>query len=602
MESNSPGGLCGTPYIVALPLRRFRPKRYKPGNLGTWSGHLAFAHDLVATMRPSVLVELGTHYGQSYFGFCQSVEENHLDCRCCAVDTWLGDEHAGFYGESVYREVSDYNKAQYSRFSQLLRTTFDEASGQFADGSVDLLHIDGLHTFEAVKHDFEQWLPKVRAGGIVLIHDIDARHANFEVWRLWADLKKQYRTFEFNHCWGLGILQKPGDDDSAGILAKILFNSSEDETRSIRDQYKMAAELMEVQERPESSPPSVPLGPLVQVFAASEDGGFSEQGSVWNPVEAGSWQHHILKLPQGFRTGTLRLDVINFPALIDLAGITIRRTADQRVIFQLSKRKEISALPCNSELIALPEGPGPNFFSTGFDPHLVIPAQELAGIHEAITVELWMLVNLDLSGLTPLLRQLPEAQRDLAAARLEAMRAEMQVHHAERLVLHGEIRQLATVRDTLSAQNQQLRHDLEIEQNQRDKIEAEAADAQRDFKHLTWDSNNRQHQLEREQLELKLRAEGLENQLSDAKRLNHESDRLRQEHQQEWLELKARAESVEKHLVEFRADRDLARILLRDEERRRDDILNSYSWKITGPMRGILGMFRPATKGKPKLP
>ena len=333
MESKSPGvletnqsphRLPETSRFLALPLRRFRPRRYRPGNLGTWSGHLSFANDLIATLRPAVLVELGTHYGESYFGFCQSVEENRLDCKCWAIDTWRGDEHAGFYDESVYQEVAAYNTAQYRLFSQLLRTTFDTACDQFADGSIDLLHIDGLHTFDAVKQDFDRWFPKVRPGGIVLIHDINVRHANFQVWRLWDDLKHQFHTFEFNHWWGLGVLQKPGNDNSAGSLADLLFSSSEDEAQAIREHYGIAAEALDAQEQAAAGERTAKLGSLVQVFAPSEQGNYSEEDSVWTEVEPNSWQHHVLQLRQGSKRGVLRLDLINSPSLIDLAGILIR--------------------------------------------------------------------------------------------------------------------------------------------------------------------------------------------------------------------------------------------------------------------------------------
>src|SRR5215469_2530017 len=137
--------------LITSPVlaKRFVPRRYRPGNLGNWSGHLSFANDLVAALRPRLLVELGTHYGESYFGFCQAVEENGVPCSCVAVDDWKGDEHAGFYDESVFREVNQYNSENYARFSTLLRTTFEKALEKVSDGSVDLLHLDGLHTYEA---------------------------------------------------------------------------------------------------------------------------------------------------------------------------------------------------------------------------------------------------------------------------------------------------------------------------------------------------------------------------------------------------------------------------------------------------------------------
>src|ERR1700745_472086 len=67
--------------------------------VSAWYGHVPFAHWIVAATKPRMLVELGTHYGVSYSAFCEAVLRNGLHTRCYAVDTWLGDDQAGYYGE-----------------------------------------------------------------------------------------------------------------------------------------------------------------------------------------------------------------------------------------------------------------------------------------------------------------------------------------------------------------------------------------------------------------------------------------------------------------------------------------------------------------------
>ena len=112
-----------------------------------WMGHVIFADLLVRELHPGLFVELGTFYGVSFFAFCQAIAESKLNTRCYAIDSWEGDPQAGFYGEEVYNCVKKHCDEHYSSFTTLLRKYFDDALDLFADSSIDILHIDGLHTY-----------------------------------------------------------------------------------------------------------------------------------------------------------------------------------------------------------------------------------------------------------------------------------------------------------------------------------------------------------------------------------------------------------------------------------------------------------------------
>jgi len=186
------------------PVCYVKPQRLTEVN--SWHEHIPFAFAVMQMLKPKIFVELGTHNGDSYCAFCQAVEALGLDTACYAVDTWEGDEQSGYYGPEILEKLRAYHNPLYGRFSRLIQSRFDQALDHFSDGSVDLLHIDGLHTHDAAKHDFESWLPKMSTHGVILLHDINVRERGFGVWLLWEELIERYPSFEFKHGHGLGVL------------------------------------------------------------------------------------------------------------------------------------------------------------------------------------------------------------------------------------------------------------------------------------------------------------------------------------------------------------------------------------------------------------
>jgi predicted O-methyltransferase YrrM len=76
---------------------------------------------------------------------------------------------------------------------------------------LDLLFIDGDHSFEGVRADSEMYMPLVRSGGLVVFHDIAQSTPKVQVMKLWESIKHDYKHVELvnrtaNETMGIGVL------------------------------------------------------------------------------------------------------------------------------------------------------------------------------------------------------------------------------------------------------------------------------------------------------------------------------------------------------------------------------------------------------------
>ncbi len=201
-----------------------------------WLDHAPFAFWITSILKPCTLVELGTHRGFSYFAFCQAIKALGLETRSYAIDVWKGEEHAGSRGEEIFGSVSIHNELHYAAFSQLVRSTFDDASSYFSPGSIDLLHIDGQHFYEDVKHHFDTWRPKLSDRAVVLFHDTNVLERRFGVHKFWKELEAANLNFEFLHGNGLGVLGYGGDMPEE-IAALLQMTADTAKTHGVRSAY-----------------------------------------------------------------------------------------------------------------------------------------------------------------------------------------------------------------------------------------------------------------------------------------------------------------------------------------------------------------------------
>jgi predicted O-methyltransferase YrrM len=172
---------------------------------------LEFAQ-LIATQRPKNVLEIGTFRGGTLFVFARLSQP---DATLISLD--LPFSRFG----SLIRKLQEPLLRSFTGSRQrllLLRedSHVEETRSRVAkalDGPLDLLFIDGDHSYDGVKSDFEMYSPLVREAGIVAFHDIANARTDYGVGRFWNEAKNSFKYREIVNpsaaqALGIGVLWK----------------------------------------------------------------------------------------------------------------------------------------------------------------------------------------------------------------------------------------------------------------------------------------------------------------------------------------------------------------------------------------------------------
>jgi hypothetical protein len=215
-------------------------------DVSAWHGHIPFAFWLAQVLKPECFVELGVHAGDSYMAWCQGLQEVGEPCNAIGIDTFEGDEHAGDYGAGMYQKVLAVHNPLYGEFSTVVEDSFENYSNKMPDGQIDLLHIDGCHTYEACDRDFRMWLPKMSRRGVMVLHDTQVTNVmGFGVFRKWDELNLLYPSFDFFHSSGLGILLVGPEYNE--LLSDMCAVNGKSEGQWIREYFEVLASRVHAQ-------------------------------------------------------------------------------------------------------------------------------------------------------------------------------------------------------------------------------------------------------------------------------------------------------------------------------------------------------------------
>jgi len=169
-------------------------------------------HRIYVEHKPDKILEIGSFYGGTLYNWARCPRQTKIK-NIVSVDFLIGPL------DTRYDEMMSSRRKWHSWMTNVEQ--FDDIQGDshdpntfarinkiFPHKDVDFLFIDGDHSYDGVRRDFEDYSKLVRPGGLIVLHDVAGLG---EVKAFWDELKKTHRTIEIverAEGWGIGIIEK----------------------------------------------------------------------------------------------------------------------------------------------------------------------------------------------------------------------------------------------------------------------------------------------------------------------------------------------------------------------------------------------------------
>jgi len=117
-----------------------------------------------------VVVEIGSYLGASTTFLAAAAVQRCGNVH--AVDTWMNEAMGA---EGMYDTWAEFrtNTAPFTDYIVPHRGTSEQVHAETGGIACDMLFIDGDHHYEGVVKDLRLWLPSLRQGGVLAMHDFD---------------------------------------------------------------------------------------------------------------------------------------------------------------------------------------------------------------------------------------------------------------------------------------------------------------------------------------------------------------------------------------------------------------------------------------------
>ncbi len=189
----------------------------------SWFGSYGIVPHLANMVGAQNILEIGVAYGYHADFMCSTLPSLQYigvdpyqanydpeDIFCQDVQRLFGEDAAQPAMDRLFSAVS-YNFLKFHGRAKLIREKSWIAADQFDDKSIDLVYVDGDHTYEGVAKDLAAWYPKVRKGGIICGDDIG-----------WPGVKKAVDEFFIAHKKEYQIISKNGFENMPAFYSIVL--------------------------------------------------------------------------------------------------------------------------------------------------------------------------------------------------------------------------------------------------------------------------------------------------------------------------------------------------------------------------------------------
>lgn len=165
------------------------------------------------------ILEIGTAKGGTLFLFSKILPQNSI---IISIDLPKGAFGGGY---SIFRILLFQSFKQKNQKMFLLRgdshqnVIYEKVKEILKGEKVDLLFIDGDHTYNGVKNDFKMYKNLVKKDGLIVFHDITSHifDEKVEVFKVWNEIREKYETVEIQFksekgSYGFGIIKNENWD------------------------------------------------------------------------------------------------------------------------------------------------------------------------------------------------------------------------------------------------------------------------------------------------------------------------------------------------------------------------------------------------------